>query len=638
MFGKKVWGLDLGRSAVKGVLLTSCRQGVKILDADIVPVEGAPPDGSLPAIRGPRLLAALRTFQEKHRLYGARVCVSVPSHNALVRDLTVASVGRKRMNEMVRFEASNEIPFVLDEVMWDYTLFKEDPAEPTRKGFLLAVKKNIMEAYMRVFEDLEISHVDLITITPLALLNFLRLEMGPEDRALALDIGARNSNLIALDERRFWMRSIASGGDQITAILQKEFNLDFEAAEKAKANLLRSEYARRIVKALRPAMDDVVRNVKTNLTYLEGNEGLVEIHAAYAVGGGSRLPGLKKLLTRNLRLDVRNINKLEHLVVSPLADADFVRLNLDRLLVAVGAGIAGLRRDPDDISFLPKSYERAATVSRARGAVLAVGLLLWLILGTLYGFGRIVQGKVALVSDSFQNLKQLHDGNQRARSGSELQRRALTEEINFALAIGADKNHIVELLDALVTAFDRSSANFRLRIDSFECAEKAAKKGPGVLVGTVSGTIAPKGASTANPYDCIALELVPGLRTAFLPPILAAKARFSEGSSKVLVAGVNLPDYVKPGDAIKPLAPEGQQEPPGWEWYIIQKVSGAELTLTRDFAGADTEAECVISRVVLEQYLVPEGATIAEFTISFEVPGRKPESLESLGVVAARKP
>jgi type IV pilus assembly protein PilM len=634
MFRRKVWGIDLGRSAVKGVLVTPSGRGVKVLDADIVPFEGPPPTAPVPSTRDPRLWMALRKFQEAHRLDKTGVCITIPAHNTLVRDLTVASVGRKKIEEMVRFEASNEIPFVLDEVMWDYTLFRQAPSEPTRKGFLLAIKKTVIETYLRALQELDIARLDLITIAPLALLSFIRLEMGQEGRAMALDVGAQGTNLVVMDEGRFWMRSIQGGGDQVTAILQGKFELDRDAAEKAKLGLARSKLAARIVTALRPAMDELVRDVKTNLNFLAGAEDLDEVSTAYAVGGGSRLPGLRQLLSRSLRLKVRNIREVRHVVVSPHADVEFIRTNLDRLTVAVGTGIAGLRRDPDDVCFLPESYERATHVARWRRIALVVGLGIWLILLSLHGFGLVVQRKVHQGAEDFRKLATFVTINERKLETATAKIDSLKEELAFLLAIGSDKDHACELLDAVVKSFRDSSDDIAFKICSYECSEielTRPKGHPGLLSGTVTGRMVATGATADTNYYERLTDMVSLLRDSLLvPPLVRCTAAFTQGSKDVVVKDLKLGYLVQEGDAIRPVPADGQSQPVGWRWYTIEQVSGTKLTLTREFAGASVEVDAVVVRVAQEYDDPAEHG----FTVTFQVPRRPATALDHAGTTA----
>jgi type IV pilus assembly protein PilM len=638
MFTRQVWGIELGRSAVKAVLATTSGRRVKVLDAAIVPLEGDPPAEGVSHARDPRLWEAMRRLQSECRIKRTPVCLTIPPQSILVRDLEVACVGRKKMEEMVAFEAANEIPFVLDEVAWDYCLFPHKSGSATRTGLLLAVKKNIITAYLRGIAALDVAAVDVVTMAPLALLNFVRLELAHLGCVLMADVGASGTNLIILDPRRFWMRSLGGGGDDMTHILSTQFQLDRDAAEVAKLNLASSPHAARIIGAVRPAMDDLVREVHTNVSYLETSEGLPTLDVACAVGGGARLPGLKKLLTRSLRKEVRGIRKLHRVALSPSADADFIQDNMDRLAVALGAAITGLKRDPDDVSFLPKSHEQAARLSRSRNRILCAGLGVWLVLLTLLGFGILRQKKLSEAETVFGSVARLQKANKDRLRGAQSKQKALQEEMDYLLAVGPGKNQVVEVLDSVLTAFAKISGGVRFRIESFDSQEVEVERPPrhpGLLRVEIKLFYETTG-DDDTAVDVLTANLLNPLRESLSPVLLAVKGKLAKGSNTVaalkgsdVLKQKGAPPFtpsdlliLKPGDWLTPVLPDGDAAvPEGWEWYRIKSAEGGKIVLTRPFEGQSTnEVDMRIVRIDMTKLNVTE----QKMTLLIELPRRRP--------------
>jgi len=643
MFTRQVWGIELGRSAVKAVLATTSGRRVKVLDAAIIPLEGEPPAEGVSHARDPRLWDALRRLQSECRIKRTPVCLTIPPQSILVRDLEVACVGRKKMEEMVAFEAANEIPFVLDEVAWDYCLFPHKSGDPTRKGLLLAVKKNIIAAYLRGISELDVSAVDVVTMAPLALLNFVRLELAHLGCALVADVGAAGTNLIIVDPRRFWMRSLGGGGDDMTHILASQFDLDTDEAEAAKLNLASSAHAAQLIGAVRPAMDDLVREVHTNVGYLEGSEGLPKLDVACAVGGGARLPGLKKLLTRSLRKEVRGIRKLHRVAVSPSADVDFIRNNMDRLAVALGAAITGLKRDPDDVSFLPKSREQAARLSRSRNRILCAGLGVWLVLLTLMGFGILRQNKLSEAETAFKLVANRQKENRDDVRVALDTQKALQEEMDYLLAVAPGKNQIVEVLDSVLTAFAKISGRVQFRIESFESKEieeGLPPRHPGLLHVEVN-VVYETGGTDVSPIDVLETSLLAPLRKKLKPALLAVTAKLEQGKdtvtvlkgSEALVQHGDAPYtqtdmlLVKPGDWLMPVLPGGGAVPEGWGWYKVKEAKGTKITLTRPFEGQSTnEVDVRIVRIDMTRF----NRTDQTLILRFILPRKRPVEADDL--------
>jgi len=636
---RKVWGIDLGRSAVKGVLLEWTGEGVTILSADIVSFEGPPPDPSQDPTRDGRLWKALSVFREKHRQEKAPLCIAIPAQNTFVRDLTVARVGRRKLDEMVRYEAANEIPFVLDEVVWDYALFKENPAEPTRSGLLFAVKKNTIQTYLQVLAQLEMPSVALITLSPLALLNFLRLELGNEARVLALDIGAENTNMLAANADRFWLRNMLSGGNRVTALLQEEFQLEFEAAQKAKENIGQTQHARQILTAAQPAVYELMRNVKTNLTHLERTAAGGDYESVFVLGGGAKLTGLKRHLSTTLQQEVQTIAELRHVAVSPQAEVGFVRSNLDRLAVAIGAGLAMVDKEAVSVSFLPREEARAVQVSRARRLLLAAGIAAWAIMVTLYIMSLQVHKATGVTLEKYRKLASLTAAKEQKLSEA-LNRQDQEQAIQELLNATKGKNQAAEILDgvvATITAVNRTSP-YRFQIQSFACnqgsvpvpggpaeltpkpavpLEPQAVGEPTILGGYIKGRImVPASGAPTQAYRRFAEDLLPGLRA--LPALvkLTGDAVFRKGEDTVTTEGGDWTQLVQEGDMIAPAS--------GGRWYAVAAVLAPnQLKLTQPFASDDYSGKYLVSRVLPGQF---NEATL-EFTLQFEVPRVQAPSL-----------
>jgi type IV pilus assembly protein PilM len=637
---RRVWGIDLGRSAVKGVLMTTADGQPRILDADIVPLEGPPPDPSQDPTRDGRVWKALTRFRREHPLRKCAVCVAIPAQNTFVRQLTVAQVGRRKLEEMVRFEASNEIPFILDQVVWDYTLFEPEPDQVTREGLLVAVKRNVVETYVRVLRQLEVGHMDLITLAPLALLSFLKHELGDEAGALALDLGAENAVMLAVEPGRFWLRNALVGGNRLTTLMQERLDVEFEAAQKAKESIARSRRAREALALLRPGINDLVRTVRTHMSQLERDRDAGRLEATYGLGGTSRLPGLKKHLSSALRRQVEPVRALGRIGLSPEADAEFVGLNLDRLGVAIGAALCGLGHDVAGVSFLPRGEAQLARISRAKGTMLVLALALWAVMLTLYYFGLRIREPTQETLRKYGTLSAIVLGKDRELREA-MESAPQEQALQYLLSLPAGKNQPVELVDAAVRAFEEAArrARYGFQLTGFQCAEPEPEapppakeadaeatapapeaEGPKMLTGRINGRIVlPRGGTPNAAYRLFARELLDGLRAVKPFRKAAGRATFVNGERTVRAEGEGWPDSVRRGDMLRP--------GPAGAWLTVESVaSPTELLLAEPYPGEDAEAECTICRVLPAEF----NTESLEFAIRFEVPDQGPPDVNDL--------
>src|SRR5215813_2982588 len=202
-----VWGIDLGQCALKALRLENIDGQVTATAFDYVehPKILSQPD----ADPGQLIREALEKFLSRNSLRHDIVAISVPGQSGLARFVKLPPVEEKKISDIVRFEAKQQIPFNLDEVVWDYQklssgVVTDGFAMETEIG-LFAMKRDTVNRYLQHFRDVNVD-VHVVQMAPLALCNFVAydlLKKGPqaeEERGkrsaiVALDIGTDSSNL-----------------------------------------------------------------------------------------------------------------------------------------------------------------------------------------------------------------------------------------------------------------------------------------------------------------------------------------------------------------------------------------------------------------------------------------------------------
>jgi type IV pilus assembly protein PilM len=360
---KGVWGIDIGQCALKALR-------VELID-------GVATATAFDYVEHPKILSqpdadpdqltreALDQFLSRNTLKGDLVAIAVPGQSGLARFVKLPPVEEKKIGDIVKFEAKQQIPFPLEEVVWD---FQKIGSGQVTDGFaleteigLFAMKRDIIARQMQHYRDVGIE-VDIIQMTPLALCNFVGYEMlgkggtnppvDPEDDtpkgkrkcAVGLDIGADASNLVVTDgDKIIWQRPIPLGGNHLTRALSKELKLTFAKAEHLKRNAAKSPPdLKQILAALKPVLTDLVGEVQRSLGYFTNSHR--EAHVAYLVGLGSafRLPGLQKYLSEKLQIDVRKPTKFNRLAGDEVAAAPVFNENLLSFAPVYGLCVQGL--------------------------------------------------------------------------------------------------------------------------------------------------------------------------------------------------------------------------------------------------------------------------------------------------------
>jgi len=362
---KGVWGIDIGQCALKALRVELIDGRVTATAFDYVehPKILSQPDADPDQLTR----EALDQFLSRNSLKGDLVAIAVPGQSGLARFVKLPPVEEKKIGDIVRFEAKQQIPFPLEEVVWD---FQKIGAGQVADGFaleteigLFAMKRDIIRHNLAHYLEVGVA-VDLIQMTPLALCNFVAYEMlkaglpaddaaaaedddtpkGKRKCAVGLDIGADASNLVVTDgDKVIWQRPIPLGGNHLTRALSKELKLTFAKAEHLKRNAAKSPpELKTILAALKPVLTDLVGEVQRSLGFFTNSHR--EAHVAYLVGLGSafRLPGLQKYLSEKLQIDVRKPTKFTRLAGDEVTNSPVFTENLLSFAVAYGLAVQGV--------------------------------------------------------------------------------------------------------------------------------------------------------------------------------------------------------------------------------------------------------------------------------------------------------
>src|SRR5439155_2833841 len=112
------------------------------------------------------------------------VAISVPGQSGLARFVKLPPVEEKKIGDIVRFEAKQQIPFPLEEVVWDFQklssgVVTDGFALETEIG-LFAMKRDMVNRYLQHFQDVNVE-VHIVQMAPLALCNFVTHDLLAQD-------------------------------------------------------------------------------------------------------------------------------------------------------------------------------------------------------------------------------------------------------------------------------------------------------------------------------------------------------------------------------------------------------------------------------------------------------------------------
>ncbi|MCH8854529.1 MAG: type IV pilus assembly protein PilM, partial [Planctomycetes bacterium] len=353
-----VWGIDVGQCALKALKLVINDDGdVEVLAEDYI--EHAKILSQADADPRELISKSLEKFLSRNDITEDLVAVGVPGQHTLARFSKLPPVDPKKVPDIVQFEANQQIPFDMDEVIWDYQTFIEEDSPEIEVG-IFAMKRDLIHEHLAHFSDVGIEPM-LMQSGPLAVHDAVLFDgQCSDETTVVVDIGAENTDLVVTDKVRIWTRTIPIGGNSFTEALANGFKLPFAKAENLKRQASSSKYARQIFQAMRPIFVDLVGEIQRSIGFYTSTHRSAKLDRMVGMGDAFRLPGLQKYLQQNLGMKVIRPSKFKNLKSAP----DYSRDHEDHVLsfgVAYGLALDGLGKGHMRCNLLPPEIARQVT-------------------------------------------------------------------------------------------------------------------------------------------------------------------------------------------------------------------------------------------------------------------------------------
>lgn len=379
-----VWGLDVGKCALKAIKLrVGGDKSVEVVAADYI--EHAKIMSQKDADAESLWTAAIEKFLSRNDISNDKVVVAVPGQLTLARFSKLPPVEKKKIPDIVKYEADQQIPFDMDEVVWDYQIFQA-PDSPEVEVGIFAIKRDLIRDYMLRFEASDIEPL-LVQSTPLALYNGMQYDGAMAKGAVVLvDIGTENTDLLVATEDSLWTRTINVGGNNFTEALVKSFKLSFTKAETLKRTAATSKYARQIFQAMRPVFADLVQELQRSIGFYTATHRDAELSRLIGLGSAFKLPGLQKYVQQNLQMDFTRLATFERIRLPETSER--VSEQTGSFAVAYGLAVQGLGLSKVTSSLLPPEIAKQVVWRKKRPFLAAAAACLLASAGVVWFRGH----------------------------------------------------------------------------------------------------------------------------------------------------------------------------------------------------------------------------------------------------------
>src|ERR1044071_6405030 len=217
MRAPRVLAVDIGAGHVACGVFTVGATGRLVLQQ--FALEPHSSDPSHDARWAVEIAQSLGAVASGHRLSGD-THRAVPGHLALTKYVKTPSVAKEKRDKIVAFEAAENIPHPLEEVVWDYAVVSDDSFD--LEVMLTAVKFEAMQSLCSA-ADAAGFPVERATPAGLTLWHSFRYNYPQvRDAALVANIGARSTHLLFVEGDRFYLRTLPLAGNAVTQAIAEE--------------------------------------------------------------------------------------------------------------------------------------------------------------------------------------------------------------------------------------------------------------------------------------------------------------------------------------------------------------------------------------------------------------------------------
>src|SRR5208283_2343783 len=324
--------------------------------------------GSQETTREAAILKALQGLMAEKGIKARSVNVCAPGFHVFSKFVKLPPVDAGKVTQIIQYEAQQNVPFPLEEVVWDYQILGSTPGGEL-EVLLVAIKADIVEGLFRVTEASGL-RLQLTDVSPAALCNAFRYNYGDlEDCTMLLDIGAKTSNLLFFEKGKVFSRSINLGANSITQDFANESKLKFDVAEKLKIDegfvSLGGAYEEpenphqaAISKIARQFMTRLHIQVNQTMQFYRGQQGGSAPQRLFLSGGASVMAYTAQFFAEKLNVPVEYFNPLRNVERDPSINLEELVRVAHSLGEVVGLGLRNMAHCPVELNLMPDSTLR----------------------------------------------------------------------------------------------------------------------------------------------------------------------------------------------------------------------------------------------------------------------------------------
>jgi type IV pilus assembly protein PilM len=360
-------------------------------------------DGTQEATREQAMQKALAEVITELSIKPRNVNICAPGFHTFSKFVKLPPVDTSKVTQIIQYEAQQNVPFPLEEVVWDYQILGATPTGEL-EVLLVAIKEDVVEGLFRSSEKAGL-RLNLVDVSPAALCNAFRYNYGDlEGCTMLLDIGAKTSNLLFFEKGNVYSRGINIGANSITQDFAKESKLGYDEAERIKIAegfvSLGGAYEEpenpnqaAISKIARQVLTRLHIQVNQTIQFYRGQQGGSPPDRLFLSGGATSMPYTAQFFSEKLNLPVEYFNPLRNVQLDETINREELAKLAHSLGEVVGLGLRELAHCPVNLNLMPKSSKKRQQFNQKKPYLAAAALCLILIVFAFGWFYNKVAGE-----------------------------------------------------------------------------------------------------------------------------------------------------------------------------------------------------------------------------------------------------
>jgi type IV pilus assembly protein PilM len=338
-------GIDISTSSVRLVeLAESGKDGLRLERYAAEPLpRGAVVDGNIENMD--QVVEAVRRVWKKSGTRAKLVALGMPPASVITKKIILpAGMSEDQLEVQVESEASQYIPFALDEVSLDFDVIGEVPNSPDDIEVMLAAsRREKVEDRVAIAEasGLKASVMDIESYAARAALDrvmALQPDAGAGQVVALFQIGAQVTHIsVMLDGLTIYEREQPFGGNSLTQDIVRSFGLAYDEAEsKKKSGDLPENYGPEL---LNPFLESAALEVTRAIQFFYTSTPYTRVDQIYLAGGCALIPGLLDIIASRTKISTAVISPFKGMQLGPGVRESQLRADAPAYLVACGLAL-----------------------------------------------------------------------------------------------------------------------------------------------------------------------------------------------------------------------------------------------------------------------------------------------------------